>query len=71
MKHRHQGHCGLKKRLNFDGRLLISTWETIARGKKGRSLISSGPQRIHIRFSARPKMEVEIQFQTLVMMLEI
>ena len=25
----------LKKRLNFDGRLLISTWETIAQGKKG------------------------------------
>ena len=67
MQHHHQGHCGLKKRLNFDGRLLISTWETIARGKKGRSLISSGPRRI----SARPKMEVEIQIQTLVMMLEI
>ena len=67
MQHHHQGHCGLKKRLNFDGRLLISTWETIARSKKGRSLISSGPQ----RFSARPKMEVEIQIQTLVMMLEI
>ena len=31
MEH-HQGQCCLwKKQLNFDGRLLISTWETIAR----------------------------------------